>query len=249
MTTKNAKPAASNVVTLPTRKGDADVATTAHKAERLAVLSNIETASDLMGASLLEGLRMTARYGLTSKAEVAEGWPSCNHPDVYAANFNRGYKAMQIVGEKLALEAIDRAEAAGTTARNGGGYGRALSALKSIIDGAKSAGVKELTGRAATAAVKDAVATCAKPKDAAPAKARAPQGPNATTLAKAALDMGKGHAEMAAFLKAASLVAQSLPVPEGRETAHRDALESLADAAEAWAIFTPAKSAKRVAKA
>jgi hypothetical protein len=229
----NAK--STNVVSI-NAKGDKALADNAHKADRIAILEAIDTASDLLGASLLEGLRMTARFGLTSKAEVAEGWTRCNNPDVYAANFNRGYKAMQIVGEKLALEVIDKAERAGTTARNGGGYVRALAALKAICDEAKSAGVKELTGRKATEAVKAAVAFAAKPT-AKKSATRAPQGPTTATLAKAALAMGNGHAEMAAFLKTASHAAQQLPVPEGRETAHRDALEALADAAEAFSVF------------
>lgn len=233
MKTTTAKP--SNVVSI-NAKGDKALADNAHKADRLAILEAIDTASDLLGASLLEGLRMTARFGLTSKAEVAEGWTRCNNPDVYAANFNRGYKAMQVVGEKLALELIDKAEAAGTTARNGGGYMRALAALKSVIDGAKAAGVKELTGKAATTAVREAVAFCVKPKGEKSAT-RGPQAPNASTLIKAAQACGQGHAEMAAFLRTASHAAQSLPVPEGRETAHKDALELLADAAEAWAVF------------
>lgn len=242
MTSKTNNAKASNVVSI-NPKGDKATADVAHKAERLAILGAIDTASDLLASGLIAGLKMTAQYGLTSKAEVAEGWTRCNSPDVYASDFNRGYKAMAIIGEKLTLELIDKAEAA---TGKGGGYVRAKAALKAVIDGAKAAGVKELSGKAATTAVREAVAACAKPK-AEKSATRAPQGQTDGTLAKAALAMGKGHAEMAAFLLAASRAAQSFPCPEGRETAHKDALDALADAAEAFAVFAP--PAKRLVKA
>ena len=44
-------------VALAALKGDKTLANDAHKADRLTVLSNIDTAEDLLGSALLEGLR------------------------------------------------------------------------------------------------------------------------------------------------------------------------------------------------
>ena len=52
------------------------------------------------------------------------------------------------------------------------------------------------------------------------------------TMANAALQCGKGHKEMAAFLKLASNTASRLPEREGREELHRKACAALADACE-----------------
>lgn len=239
----NAKTAtASNVVTLP-RKGDKEQAATAHAAQRADVLSSIDIAEDLLGTALVEGLRMTVQFGPTSEAEVRKHYTRCNSPAPYASWFNLGDKAQQIVGQKLALKAIEDAAERGT----GSAFQRAREALSGIISRAKTAGVKELGPKLAQAAVKEAIAEArtkselrrAAKKSATPtqAKTRGVRSQDTLTMATAALECGKGHREMASFVKLASQMAHRLPEPAGRESAHREALASLAAASEAWSVF------------
>lgn len=220
-------------------KGDAATADNAHAADRAKVLDAIDTAEDLLGTALVEGLRMTARFGRTSSDEVAKHYTRCNNPAVYASWFNLGNRAMLIVGEKLALDTIERATATG----KGSMFQRAREALLAVCNTAKKSGVKELSGRAAQTAVKEAVQSAVtKADDRKTPKptltvVRGTKAQDAATMAAAALECGKGHRELAAFLKMASQQAQKLPELQGRETAHRAALKALADAAEAWQVF------------
>lgn len=239
----NAKAATvSNVVTLP-RKGDKEQAANAHAAERAAILENIDTAEDLLGTALIEGLRMTVQFGPTSAIEVRKHYTRCGSPDVYASWFNLGDKAQAIVGQKLALKAITDAAALGT----GSMFQRAREALSGIVQRAKSAGVKELGVKPATEAVKASVAEArAKAETRRATKksttttvttSRGVKAQDTATMATAALECGKGHREMAAFVKLASQNAHRLPAPVGRESAHRDALAALSTACELWSVF------------
>lgn len=234
-----AKPATkSNVVSLP-RKGDAAQANERGVAERSAILDRIDTAEDLLGTALIEGLRMTVQYGPTSAKEVTAHYTRCGSPDVYASWFNLGHRAQLIVGEKFAMKAIDDAIAAGA----GSMFQRAREALAGICARAKNAGVKELGPKLAQAAVKESVkeaqakATTRKVAKKSATTTRGTKSQDAATMAAAAMECGKGHREMAAFMKLASQQAQRLPEPEGRASAHREALAALATAAEKWAGF------------
>lgn len=230
----------SNVVTLP-RKGDKEQAANAHVADRAAILENIDTAEDLLGTALLEGLRMTVQFGPTSAAEVRKHYTRCGSPEVYASWFNLGDKAQAIVGQKLALKAISDAAALGT----GSMFQRAREALSGIVQRAKASGVKELGPKLAQAAVKESVAESrakaetrrATKKAAKTVVVRGVKAQDTATMAAAALECGKGHREMAAYIKLASQSAHRLPAPAGREQAHRDALAALAEASEAWSVF------------
>ena len=62
------KPAAAPVVTIV---ADSKLANVAGRAERITILTAINTADDLLGGALLAALRMTAIHGPTSKVEVA----------------------------------------------------------------------------------------------------------------------------------------------------------------------------------
>lgn len=227
-TNANAKP--SNVVSI-NPKGDKAQPNEAYKAERIKVLDNIDTAEDLLGTALLEGLRMTVLYGATSKDEVAEHYTRCGSPEVYASWFNRGDKAQAVIGRKLALEVIDKAAA---TKNGGAAFVKARDALKAVIDTAKSSGSKQLANKPAATAVKAALALVSAPR----VKASRPvKSQDSATMAAAALECGKGHREMAGFIKLASQQAHRLPAPAGREEAHRKALTALAEASEAWQVF------------
>lgn len=226
----------SNVVALPIpAQGDKAQANQAGAAQRIEILDAIDTAEDLRGTALVEALKMTARFGRTSEKEVREHYTRCDSPSVYASYFNRGAKVMEIVGEKLALQAIDNAVAA---AKGGAGFTRALGALKSIIDEAKKAGAKQLNNRDGAAAVKRAVAfTVQQTARKSAAKKRGTVAQDSKTMAAAALESGKGHREMAAFIRLASQNAQRLPELQGRESVHREALKALAHASEVWSCF------------
>lgn len=242
--TNNAKRptlATSNGVTI---KADAKLANEAHKVERARVLGAIDTAEDLLGTALVEGLKMTARFGATSEDEVRANWTRCNSPAVYASWFNRGAKVAAIVGEKLALEAIDKSATTG----KGAGFRKACDALKVIMDAAKEATGKapgkagcELSGRKAQAAVKSAVESAATAQEVRTVKEKAKRAPRAAasepTMEAAAALIGKGHREMAGYILLASQKAHKLPAPEGREAAHKEAVAALAKAAELWQVF------------
>lgn len=221
------------------KDGDAAMADERHAAERSKVLDAIDTAEDLLGSALIAGLRMTVEFGRTSSAEVAAHYTRCNNPAVYASWFNLGDRAQQVVGQKLALEAIAKAEASGS-----GSFQKAREALAAICATAKGAGVKELNGRAAQAAVREAVksatdkAATRKAEKSAVKVIRGTKAQDTGTMAAAALECGKGHREMAAFLKLASQNAQRLPELQGRESAHREALAALAKCSELWAVFS-----------
>lgn len=254
MSTKSTKaakaaPAAAKAAPVAPVKPDTKAADNAHAADRAAVLISINKADGALGTALVEGLRMTVKLGRTSSEEVRQHYARCNSPEVYASWFNLGNRAMSVVGEKLALEAIDKAVANGA----GSAFQRAREALAAIGRTAKSAGVKELKGREAAAAVKAAVVVANKSADERKAvksagkviqlpagpgpDKRGTKSPDAATLAAAAAATGKGHREMAAFLKLASQQAQRMPEPEGRAEAHRAALAALATACEAWQVF------------
>lgn len=221
------KPAAAPVVTVVP---DSKLANTAGRAERITILTAINTADDLLGGALLAALRMTAIHGPTSKDEVAEGYTRCNSPDVYASTFNRGAKCAAIIGEAATLELI------AAVGEGAGAYRKAVDALGAVITQAKDAGVKTLNKSASKMAVKSAVkvaADKAEGKKAAKVATRTVVRPQAqVTMAAAALACGKGHKEMAAFLKLASNAASKLPEREGREQLHREACAALADACE-----------------
>lgn len=225
----------SNVVSI---KPDAKLADVAHAKERALILDGIDAAEGLLGEALVEGLRMTVKLGQTSKDEVAAHYTRCNSPDVYASWFNLGFKAQAIVGEKLALEAIDRAIASG----KGSAFQRAREALSAIKNVAKEAGVKQVDGRKATALVKDAVkvAFTAATTRATAKKSAAKKGaqPSRTaTMAAAAIESGKGAKEVASAVKLASQNASRMAAPEGKETAWKEAVAALQAAAEKFAPF------------
>lgn len=209
-------------------------------AERADILQRIDTAEDLLGGAMIEGLRMTVMHGPTSEAEVRQHYSRCGSPSVYASNFNRGHKAAQAVGEKLALETIAKAAAA---TGPGSAYRKACDALKAVIDAAKKAG-GQLASKAAQATVRDAVKVAStaavdrkvKSQNAATAK-RDTSGKSAATLAAASIQTGKGAREMAAFLTLAANNATRMEAPIGREAAWREACTALQDAVEKFAIF------------
>lgn len=223
----------SNVVSI---KPDAKLADVAHAKERALILDGIDAAEGLLGEALVEGLRMTVKLGQTSKDEVAAHYTRCNSPDVYASWFNLGFKAQAIVGEKLALEAIDRAIASG----KGSAFQRAREALSAIKNVAKEAGVKQVDGRKATALVKDAVKvafTAATTRATAKKSAKGAQPARTATMAAAAIESGKGAKEVASAVKLASQNASRMAAPEGKETAWKEAVAALQLAAEKFAPF------------
>lgn len=236
-TLKNASPA-NRAKKAPSAKPDESNVRGA--AERAEILGQIDTAEGLLGGAMVAGLRMTVLHGPTSEAEIRQHYARCGSPSVYASNFNRGHKAAQAIGEKLALDAIDKAAAA---TGPGSGYRKACDALKSIIACAKLAG-GQLASKAAAAAVRDAVKTASTAavtrkvasQNAATQK-RDTSGKSAATLAAAAIQTGKGARELGAFVTLAAQNASRMESPIGREAAWRDAVTKLQDAAEALAIF------------
>ena len=236
MTAKTKTAAAVNVIAITKR--DSKVHAADHgKAERAAVLGNLDTAEDLYGVALLEGLRMTILHGQTSAAEIKAHYTRCGSPDVYASWFNRGYKAQQIVGEKLALQTIDLAVKG---VPGGGGFVRARDALKAVIDAAKEAGSKTLAAKPAQQAVKAAVAKVSAPKAKAEKSATAKRGTKSqddATLVQAQQECGKGAREMAHAVRQFSQQGHKMAAPVGREAAWGEALAALATAAEKFAVF------------
>ena len=226
------KPAATVTAIVP----DSKLANTAGRAERITILSAINTADDLLGGALLAALRMTAVHGPTSKDEVAEGYSRCNNPDVYASTFNRGAKVAAIIGIDATLQLIaDAGEGAGA-------YRKACDALGSVIQQAKDAGTKTLNKSAAKLATRTAVkvaADKAEGKKVAKVATRTVVRPQTqVTMAAAALEAGKGHKELAAFLKVATNAASRLPEREGREALHREAMAALQTACEKWTLLS-----------
>lgn len=216
--------------------GNTKHADDAHKADRALILDGIDKAEALLGDALIAGLQMTAKYGRTSTEEVAGHYTRCNNPAVYASWFNLGYRAMQVVGEKLALEAIDKAIRTG----KGSQFQRAREALSAICRKAADAGVKQVDGRKATALVKDAVALASEKsaeRKVAKAAPKGAQGQRSATMGAAAIESGKGAREVAAAVKLASQNASRLEAPEGREAAWNEALAALQTAAEKLAVF------------
>ena len=221
--------AAAAAVAPTTIPADSKLANTAGRPERLKILTAINTADDLLGGALLAALRMTAIHGPTSKDEVAEGYTRCNSPDVYASTFNRGAKVAAIIGIDATLELIASA------GEGAGAYRKACDALGSVIQQAKDAGAKTMNKSAAKLATRTALKVAADKAAGKKAEkvARAVIRPQQqVTMAAAALACGKGHKEMAAFLKLASNAASKLPEREGREELHRKACAALADACE-----------------
>lgn len=213
---------------------DAKLADDRHAKDRAAILQAIDTAEDLLGTALVAALQMTARFGRTSKDEVRANWPRCNNPDVYASWFNLGAKAQAIVGEKLALQAIESATAKGT----GSAFQRAREALSGIVRGANAQGVKTLDGRKAQALMKEAVGFATeKSAERKAAKPKGAQGQRTATMGAAAIESGKGRRELAAAVKLCSQSGSRMEAPEGRESAWHEAMAALQVAAEKLALF------------
>lgn len=215
-------------------KGDASLADDHNAAQRASIINAIELADGNMSQALLLALKMTVSLGATSKAEVEGAWPRCNNPGVYASWFNVGHKAQAVMGQKLALETIEKA-----AATKGQAFQNAIAALQSVIKEAKAQGVKELKPAAAKMAAKAAVTKVSAPKLKAPAteNKRGPKLQDAATLAAAAVSSGAGARELAAFVLLCSNNAHRMAAPEGREEAHRLAVKKLEEAAEAWSVF------------
>lgn len=222
----------SNVATL---RPDSKLAETRNAEQRAQVLRNLETADDLMGTALVEAVKMTVTLGATSKDEVREHWPRCNHPDVYASYFNRGHKVQAIIGQARTLELIEQA-LKGTG--GGAAFYRVLDALKAVMSRAKDAGQKTLEGREAQRAVREAVEKANAPKE---KKTKGARGQNNPTGQRAALAAQVAAALMPADIAAAARLlsqhAHRVDAPEGREDAWRKAQAALASAAEALAPF------------
>jgi hypothetical protein len=226
----------TNVVAI-NPQGDAALADERHASERCLILDGIDEADKLAGDALIEGLRMTVTLGKTSTDEVAKHYTRCNNPAVYSSWFNLGHRAQEVIGQKRTLETIAGAIGAG----KGSAFQRAREALQAVLRTAKTQGVKTLDGRAAQNVVKEAVksATSAaeERKAVKSAVVRGVKVQDAATMARAALECGKGHREMAAFLLLCSQNAHRLPEPVGREDLHRKAIKALADCAELWQGF------------
>jgi hypothetical protein len=226
------------------KNNDTTTANIAHANARIATLQQIDTAVKLGDTALVSGLRMTVTNGATSKDEVAAHFTRCANPGVYASDFNKGDKAQRIIGEAATLALIDKA-----CEGKGAAYTRAKAALAAVIATAKDAGVKELRGKAANTATRDAI----KAADAAVAKKAANRKPpadkpatpgkppaiadSAAKLAEAAMQVGTTHKSFAYAIKAVMQQARKLSAPEGRDTAHAEAMAALATACEAWQVF------------
>ena len=86
--------------------------------------------------------------------------------------------------------------------------------------------------------MKAAAVKATEPKAAKATSERGARGNNSATLAQAAAKAGAGGwADVAGFALMLSRHAHTLNVPEGRESACKDALAALSDAAEALAPF------------
>lgn len=223
-------------------KGDAALANDAGHAERLRILSAMDTADDLLGAALVAGFVMTATYGPTSKAEVAEGYTRCNNPDVYASWFNRGDKAQAIIGRDATLDLIAKAEAG----KGGSALVRIREALGQVIASAKTAGKKEFNKTESRRVVASALAAASE-KVAAPkvVALRGAQGQRTATIAAAAAAVGAGGChEVAIALRHMTEQAAKLTPPEGRETAFKEAMAALSEACDSWGVFVKTPKAK-----
>lgn len=218
------------------RKNDDTQLADSHNAEqRASIIGAIQLADGNLSQAMLLALKMTVTLGATSKEEVAANWPRCNNPGVYASWFNVGHKAQAVVGQKAALELIDKAARV-----KGQAFQNAREALQAVIKSAKEQGVKELKPAAAKMATKAALAKVETPKAPTLDKSAGKRGPklqDAATLAAAAVAAGKGHRELAAFVLLAAQHASRLPAPEGREELHAKACKALSDAAEVWSGF------------
>ena len=225
------KPAATVTAIVP----DSKLANTAGRAERITILTAINTADDLLGGALLAALRMTAIHGPTSKDEVAEGYTRCNNPDVYASTFNRGAKVAAIIGIDATLQLIaDAGEGAGA-------YRKACDALGSVIQQAEDAGTKQLNKSAAKLATRTAIKVAA---DKAAGKKAEKVARGTVVRKKAQVELaaklcaaGQGYKEMASALKLASNTASRMAIGEGRDDLHRRACAALADACELFHVL------------
>ncbi|MCJ5943608.1 hypothetical protein LPK64_29105 [Klebsiella pneumoniae] len=214
---------------------DSKLAETRNAEQRAQVLRNIDTADDLMGTALVEAVKMTVTLGATSKDEVREHWPRCNHPDVYASYFNRGHKVQAIIGQARTLELIEQA-LKGTG--GGSAFFKVLDALKAVMSRAKESGQKTMAGREAQRAVREAVEKANAPKE---KKAKGARGQNGATEQRATVAATVAAAltpaDIAAAARLLSQHAHRIAAPEGREDAWRKAQAALASAAEALAPF------------
>lgn len=233
--TKNSKNIAATATVVQSDKLEADLR---HREERLEAFRKVATADDLAGSALVGALLAVAMHGATSKAEVAEAWPTCNNPDVYASYFNSADKVQKLIGLKATVDLITTAASTG----GGAGFTKAREALAHVIRDAKAQGVKELKPAAARMAVKAAVQAATAPK---PKTAKGAQGQRsgtmsaakAATVGEAAIRSSESPKAVASALRLISQNAHRLPEPEGRSELFRVALKALEDAAEAWAPF------------
>lgn len=202
-----------------------------HETARRAAIANAGAVSETAGAALLDAIRATVNHGPTSPAEVAECWPTCNNPKVYASYFNAGHACHKIIGLDATLQLIDTAATSGKAK----GFERALAALRSVRATAKAAGkTKEgLFGKEAKNAVAEAVATASEVGVKKPAAKRATAGATDTavdsaTLRKAAQESGQSWRELARFIDTAARAAARMAKPVGREDVASKAVTSLA---------------------
>lgn len=221
-----AKPAAKPAIQHEKVEGAMD----AGAEQRHVILAQIDTGADLYENALVEGIKMTVKYGKTSPDEVAKYFTRCASPSVYASNFNRGFKVQLILGTAETLALIDK-----LAAGKGAGFPRVNAGLSEVLRAASESGKSTLTRKEAAAVAKRADAKARAPKQ--DAVQRGPKAPDKVTLAKAAIESGAGVREMAAAVKLMSQQAHRLPIVAGKESAMRAALAALADAAEKWAIL------------
>lgn len=210
-------------------KNDNALAAANNAPKRLAILQAIEAAQGKARESMLDGLRMTANYGATSTEEVSKGWPSCNNPGVYAPNFNRGYKASQIIGIKETLRLIDDA-----AKKPGTAFDTAKAALKLVMDeGAKRAknGDKGMVPAGAAKKLVNASLTAAG-RTLAQAKANGGKGKGGGKDGGGKITVEDGVAAFVADYMALMIRAKKIGAPEGREKAWNEGINDARKALE-----------------
>lgn len=215
--------------TLPAQSVKLDTAVN-HETARRCAITAMHTAEGLATAALIGAIVATAEHGPTSKEEVADCWPSCNSPAVYASKFNQGAKVAALIGIDNAVALIRHAE----ELEGGRAHERVGAALSSVIAEAKDAGKSKegLTGKAANTAVKNAKAAAVKasaPKNKAPVKrgAAGTTQADAATLRKAAEQSGRSWEELAHFIAMAAKAAGRMDKPVGREDAAGNVVKGL----------------------
>lgn len=202
-----------------------------HETARRAAINAIHTAEGLATAALVGAVIATAEHGPTSKEEVAECWPTCNNPAVYASKFNQGAKVAALLGIDNAVAIIRDAES-----MNGGrAHERVGAALSSVIATAKESGkTKEgLTGKPARDAIRNAKAAALAASGPKAPKAPVKRGAAGSVqaddaaLRKAQEESGRSWAHMARFLTMAAKAASRMERPVGREEKAKAAVQAL----------------------